>query len=225
MATPFSGEGKVKVAVITGGHAYDVVGFNALFRSMPDVDAYIQHMEDFCCDNSEARDRYRVVLFYNMHKEMPTGEEPWPMRERKQAIEHLGEVEQGIFLLHHGILSHQEWPLFQEIVGIEDRTITPHFGERIHVDVADPDHPITRGLEPWEQEDETYEMNSAEEAGGNHILLTTDHPRSMRTLAWTRRHKKSRVFCLELGHDNEAYTNPNFRTVVHRGILWCAGEI
>ena len=225
MATPFSGAGKIKVAVVTGRHAFDVPGFHALFRGLPDVDAYVQHMEDWGSDWGKVRDKYHAVVFFHMPKEAPSEDDHWTMRPFKAALESLGETEQGIVVLHHAIVAHIEWPLWSEITGIPDRTITPHFDETIHVEVADPDHPITRGLEAWEQKDETYEMNSAEEADGNHVLLTTDHPKSMRTLAWTRRHGKSRVFCLELGHDDAAYTNPNFRTVLHRGIQWSAGEL
>ena len=223
MSTPFSGDGRIKVAVVTGGHAFDVPGFHALFRALPDVDPYVQHIEDFCCDCAKVKDAYHVLLFYNMHKAMPTGEEPWPMRDRKKAIESLGQTDQGIFLLHHGILSHTDWPLFQQIVGIPDRTITPHVGQTIHVDIADRDHPITRGLEPFDIQDEAYQMNGAE--GESHVLLTTGHPLSLPTIGWTRQYRRSRVFCLQLGHDALAYTHPSFQTLLGRGIQWCAGRL
>jgi type 1 glutamine amidotransferase len=65
-----------------------------------------------------------------------------------------------------------------------------------------------------------------DEAGPDcHVLLTTDHPKSLRTLAWTRQHNKSRVFVLASGHDQKTYANPNFRTVLLRGIQWAAGRI
>ena len=44
---------KTSVAVVTGGHSFDVPGFHALFRSLPDVDPYIQHMEDYIHDSGE----------------------------------------------------------------------------------------------------------------------------------------------------------------------------
>ena len=36
--------GKIKTAVITGEHAYDVVGFQSMLRSLPEIDAYPQNM-------------------------------------------------------------------------------------------------------------------------------------------------------------------------------------
>ena len=38
------------VAVITGGHAFDVPAFHALFDNIPGTDCYIQHLEDFATD-------------------------------------------------------------------------------------------------------------------------------------------------------------------------------
>ena len=62
------------------------------------------------------------------------------------------------------------------------------------------------------------------DAGGdNHILITTDHPQSMRTLAWTRQFRQSRVFCLQGGDGERAWVNAQFRTLLAHGMRWCAG--
>jgi type 1 glutamine amidotransferase len=56
------------------------------------------------------------------------------------------------------------------------------------------------------------------------VLLTTDHPKSMKTLGWVRQHRNARVFCLQSGHDGVTWASPEFRTVLERGIRWCAGR-
>jgi type 1 glutamine amidotransferase len=89
--------------------------------------------------------------------------------------------------------------------------------------VADPDHPITQGVADWGMVDETYDM--AEPGPGCCVLLTTDHPRSMKALAWTRERGGSRVFCLQCGHDGRAWAHESFRTVLRRGVLWAARRI
>ena len=81
-------------------------------------------------------------------------------------------------------------------------------------------HSITRGLAAWELTDETYTVNLP--GDDSHVLLTTDHPKCMRTVAWTRQVGQSRVFCLQSGHDTAAFSNPDFRTVVQCGIAWLA---
>ena len=37
----------IKVAVVTGGHRFDVPNFHGLFRKLEGVDAFIQSLEDF----------------------------------------------------------------------------------------------------------------------------------------------------------------------------------
>ena len=108
---PFSGEGKIKVAAVTGHHAFDVPGFHALFRSFPDVDAYIQHMEDWGSDWGKVGDQYHVVVFYHMPKAAPTDDGHWTVRPFKSAMERLGQTEQGILVLHHAIVARQRHAL------------------------------------------------------------------------------------------------------------------
>ena len=41
VVTPLPESDNIKLAVVIGGHPYDVPAFNALFNNMPGVDAYI----------------------------------------------------------------------------------------------------------------------------------------------------------------------------------------
>lgn len=216
MSTNQSDNGSIRVAVITGGHFFDVPGFHAIFRDMPQVDSYIQLEANWAADIGQALDSYDVFLFYNMPRGLP--------EERTQPVlEKLGESGQGIFLLHHAILAYEQWPFWSDLVGISDRSFGYDHEQELSVQIADPAHPITQGIEPWQMVDETYSMASASE--DSHLLLTTDHPRSMRVLGWTRQFRKARVFCYQSGHDNLTYVDPNFRKTILRGIQWCAGRI
>jgi hypothetical protein len=173
-------------------------------------------MEDFITTPEAVRDEYDTVVFYHMLMPGPEG----PI---KTTLERVGMTEQGIVVLHHALLAHPEWGLWSEVVGIANRKFWFYHDQQIKVQVANTQHPITRGLQSWEMVDETYTMADADE--GSEILLTVDHPKSMRTIGWTRQFKKSRVFCLESGHDNQAWANPNFREVLHRGISWSARRL
>ena len=208
----------IRVAVITGYHPFDVPAFHQVFRSFADVDCYPQNLEDFATSPDQARQWYDVLVFYNMHME-PLGEVGWQPAAR-HAIEMLGEAEQGVLILHHALLAWPGWQVWNDIVGIDDRSFGYHYGETVNVHVAAPGHPITQGLSDWTMLDETYTM--ADCSPDSEILLTTEHPKSMRTLAWTRQYKQSRVLCFESGHDNDTYQDPNFRTFLHQGIQWLA---
>jgi uncharacterized protein (TIGR02145 family) len=60
-------------------------------------------------------------------------------------------------------------------------------------------------------------------AKGNDVLLTTNHPENDEPIAWTRKYGKSRVFNIQLGHDENTYNCPEFRELIVRGIRWTAG--
>ncbi|MFQ6132499.1 MAG: ThuA domain-containing protein [Armatimonadota bacterium] len=223
MGDTFQTTEKIKTAVVTGRHPYEVPGFHDALASIPEIACYVQHMEDFAADAAGVREQYDVLVFYNFHQATPTDEGEWWERGMKTSLERLGETKQGILVLHHAVLAFLEWPFWAELVGIADRKFDFHIGETLTIEVADPDHPITQGLTSWETVDETYVTNEPGE--GSEVLLTTDHPKSMRSIGWTRRHGQARVFCLQSGHDNRAYANPSFRTVLSRGIQWLAGRL
>ena len=213
---------KIRTAVVTGHHAYEVPPFIQMWRSIPEIDFYPQQMEDFVADSGQYRRTYDVIVFYNFHQETPVGEDV--KNKMKAALETLGKTEQGILVLHHALLAFRQWDFWSNVVGIEERGKGYHHDQTIQVEIANPAHPITQGIAPWTMLDETYTVNDAE-GRDNDILLTTNHPRSMKTLAWTRQFRQARVFCYQPGHNHSAFDNPNFRAVLRRGILWLARRI
>ncbi|MEV4624261.1 ThuA domain-containing protein [Asanoa sp. NPDC049573] len=208
---------KLKVALITEWHPFDVVNFQELFRAYDDIDAYPQAWDIFAQDVS--RDSYDALVFYNMSFPAPPEDDP-----RRRYLEgRFGNTGQGIVLLHHAILSYETWPFWDAVSGTKDRRFTYHGEQELRCRVADNQHPITRGLDDFTVVDESYAM--AEPAEDNEVLLTTDHPRSLRAIAWTRTYRDSRVFCYQSGHDDTTWRNPSFRTMLHRGIRWTAGRL
>jgi type 1 glutamine amidotransferase len=217
-------ESALNVAVVTGGHSYDVIGFRKLFRSLEGLDCYVQHTDDFGSSAEDLRDAYDAVVFYSMMMEEPVDEGlPWYAGTPRAALARLSTTGQGVVLLHHAIVAYPGWDYWRALAGIGEFSNEYYFDQNVPVHVADADHPITRGLADWEMVDETYDM--AEPGPGCRVLLTTDHPRSMAALAWIHEHGAARVFCLQCGHDNRAWAHESFRTVLRRGILWAARRI
>ncbi len=214
----------IKVAVITGGHHFNVVAFHQLFRNMAGMDAYIQHMADFVNSSPEARAGYDVLVFYTHLKRelVDIGPPPGQQDTVQSVMESLGNGPQGIVMLHHALLCFPTWQVWDEIVGINNRQLT-HYAHReaIPLEIVDTQHPITAGLGNWTITDETYGMPNAE-GDANHVLLITSHPKSMRTIAWTRQYKASRVFCLQLGDDPVAWQDEVFSKLLKQGIQWTA---
>jgi type 1 glutamine amidotransferase len=223
-AAPSGARDDPRVAVVTGGHRFDVQGFHRLFRSLPGVDPYIQHMDDFASSSPEVRRSYDAIVFYTMMLPTPReGAGEWFNGNPREAVLALKETGQGILLLHHSLVAYREWDDWKALTGLPEPMISYHFGEKVRVEVADPDHPITRGLEPWEMTDETYLMKDTGE--GSHMLFSTGNTRSMQHLGWTREFGRARVFCFQSGHDAGAWDAPGFREALRRGILWCSRRL
>jgi hypothetical protein len=215
----------IKIAVVTGGHSYEVEPFHKLFHSMAGIEAYLQHLDDFTSSSESVRDSYAAVVFYIMPIEDPRDDNmPWYCGKPKTALEHLGSTPQGIVLLHHGIVAYPGWPVWDEIAGVSGRVNTSyHFDQHVPVEIAAPQHPILTGLSSWTITDETYVIPNFHPDG--EILLTTDYSPSWPVLAWARTYRKAHVFCYQSGHDGKTYADPSFRSLLANGIRWTSLSI
>lgn len=217
----FSMNKHLKVAFVTGGHRYEVPPMQQALRSIPGMDIFSMCMTDWVEGD---RTQYDVVVFFSMMRGTPTDNDKKTDAKVFKAMEELGTTPMGIFVLHHAILSHQDWPMWNELVGMTDRKWVAPSPKNVPLRARNvaPDHPLTRGMADWDLVDEIYVMADAKPEDGNTIVMTTDEPQSMKTLGWTRQFRQSRVFCYQSGHDGVVYKNPGFRDVLERGIRWVA---
>lgn len=207
----------LKVAIITDNHPVDIIAFTNMFRAFPGIDPYVQSLEMLAKDR-ENWGAYDVVVYYNLSFDI----DAYGGSVKTYYNEHLGKTNQGILLLHHGIMSYRR-PEWDGPSGLRDRAFTYHWDQTLTYQIASPNHPIVKGLKPFTMVDESYEMLEPEP--DNELVLTTEHPLSAKAVAWTRQFGRSKVFCYVSGHDQCAYNNENFREILRRGIFWCAGRI
>jgi type 1 glutamine amidotransferase len=218
------GKQPTRVLVMTEGHAFDREKFFAMLESFPGVTfTEVKHPDALFMLQPEHRKSYDVILLYDM---------PQTIREeeKKNFIDCLNEGK-GLVALHHTTGSYPEWPEFQEIIGGR-YTFKPwtDAGGTVHpasdfkddvpfrVHVADRKHPVNKGIEDFDVVDETY-LNVAVNPDV-HVLLTTDEPTSTPSLAWTKKYGKSKVVTFLMGHDDHAYSTPNFRKFLNQAIQW-----
>ncbi|MBI2300823.1 MAG: ThuA domain-containing protein [Armatimonadetes bacterium] len=212
----------LRVAAMTGGHSFDVPAFQDAFEH-PELRCYHQSLDDWAIAGADTRRAYDVAVFYHMLMDGPLESGAWYQGNHRAAFEELGGG-QGVVVLHHALLSYPHWDVWTELTGLADRSFTFDHDQTITVNIADPGHPVTRGLDDWTMVDETYGMASPEH-GDNRVLLTVDHPLSMKVVGWTREYRGSRVFCYQCGHDGQTFADASFREVLTRGIRWAAGRL
>jgi len=208
--------GKLKVAVIQDWHPYDVVSFQEMLDSMPEFKFYVQNI-DILAEDKENLPEYDAFLFYGLGRKIPEA----GRAVEKFSSEFLGSTKAGIVLLHHAVLNYNNWEVWNDITGFKSRSMTYHPNQSVDFSIADPEHPITKGLAPFSLTDETYKMENPEDPP----LITTDHGLSLQKIAWTRQYKNSKVFCYASGHDSNSYNNGNFREIIKRGLLWSMGKL
>ncbi|MFO7906288.1 MAG: family 16 glycoside hydrolase [Planctomycetota bacterium] len=219
---------KIQALVVTGGHGYEKPAFEGMFDAFPDVAAthvtYPAAAEKLA---PELADEFDVIVFYDMWAQ---GISP----DQQKAFLQLLKRGIGVVALHHAMAAHQNWPEYKKIIGgryylrerKEDGKVLPKsgyaHGQDIPVHIAKPDHPITEGMEDFTIHDETY--NNYYTDPDATVLLTTEHPKSDRELAWTKTYENSKVVYIELGHDHFAYEHPSYKKLLARSIRYVAGR-
>jgi hypothetical protein len=217
---------KIHLAVVTGGHTFAVPPFLQVFAAMPDVEFYHQALDEYANTPDIAR-QYDAVLFYNHHQNKPGETLPWFQSKFFDTLGKLGDsgagMNMGIGVLHHAFHAFFDFPLWDDLTGhYQRREVKVPPMQAIGVHIADASHPIARGLSDFSLFDEPYDMPPAFESDGNHIILESQNPANISSMAWTRQFKDSRVFCFQSGHDGRVFGDENYRRVMHNAVRWLA---
>jgi len=216
---------KLRLLVITGGHDFQTNEFYQIFKDNPAVTyRAFTHPNAHAQLRPEAARDYDLMVLYDMWQPITD--------EAKSDFMNFLKAGKGLVILHHAVANYQKWPEYEKILGgryylektvvqgvEKPRSIWKHDVE-FTVRIADPNHPVTRGLKDFRIHDETYGLFDM--APDSHLLLTTDEPTSAKHIAWTRTWDKSRVVFIQLGHDGQAYRNPNYRQLLSQAIQWVA---
>ena len=219
---------KLNVAVVTGGHPFNEPEFFKLFQGYDDI-AYKSLPQKTGGELFEDVTDwpYDVIVLYNFNQTITPKQQENFLKLLDKGV--------GLVILHHANAAYNNWPLFWKIAGVEyhfkpweeggvKMAQSGYKGNvKFKIHVADPNHPVTRELKDYDFLDETYCRTSVDP--DVHALLTTDEPSSDKTIGWVKTFAKSRVCYVQSGHDEKAYQNPNYRTLVVRGIRWTAGKM
>lgn len=217
----------LRVLLVTGGHDFDRDGFSALWRSMQDVTVQeVSHPQAQAWFAKERSKEYDILVFYDMYQDIS---------EKSRAdLVALLKRGKGLVVLHHALANYQAWDEYMKIAGGRFRLAeTERDGLKrpastwkddvtFRVNVADRNHPVTRGIGDFEIVDETY--GDYDVLPTVRPLLTTNEPTSTPTIAWTHTYGRSRVVTVQGGHGPSAWQNPSFRRVLEQAVRWVAGS-
>jgi type 1 glutamine amidotransferase len=224
-AEPQQSSNKIRLLIVTGGHEFEHEPFFKLFKDNPEITFQAaEHPNAHALLKPEASKQYDVLVTYDMWQNITD-------EAKADFVARLKEGK-GLVALHHAIGSYQQWPEYWKIIGahyyMQKTTVDgveklrSAFKHDMHfkIHVADPDHPVTRGVKDFDMHDETYKWFDV--ASDSHPLLTTDEPESNKVIAWAKAYEAARVVYLQSGHDHFAYENPNYQRLVQQAIRWVA---
>lgn len=185
-----------------------------------DPRADVRVVEDANFLDSTALDRYQVVVLHYMNWKTPG-----PGEAARSNLKRFVENGGGLVMVHFACGAWMEWPDFVNLAGrVWNPKLRGHDPRGpFKVEIVQPDHPIMKGLQPFETDDELYtclDGNVPIEvlAKATSKVDQKDHP-----MAFVMNVGKGRVFHSPLGHDVKAF-NPNTLELFRRGTAWAAGK-
>jgi type 1 glutamine amidotransferase len=155
-------------------------------------------------------------------------ERPGPGPAARQNLQQFVASGKGLMLTHFacGAWDKGEWPEFKNLAGrVWDPALRGHDPHgKFTVQIADPDHPITKGMGSFETIDELYTCLAGDAAIHVVAKATSKVDRKDYPMAFVLQYGRGRVFHTVLGHDVQAYTNhPAVGELMRRGCAWAAG--
>ena len=209
------------VLLVTGGHGFDTLEFFQLFSAMDDYEFdSVSHPDALELLASERAESYDLIIFYDFIPDM----------EQKDSIIFLNLAQKGqsMLFLHHSLCSFQKWDGYEKLVG--GKYVMPAFSEDtasfsdyrhdidLAVEILDPSHPVTRGIENFSIHDEGY--SNIRTNDNIQPLFGTTHNDCSPLVGWVNRFDQSTCIYLMFGHDKQAYTNDSFNEILKNSINW-----
>lgn len=218
----------IKVGILVGGHGYDKKTFPKAWSGHDDIQCEIWKGKPYTIFDDITKFKYDVILMYNLSSGITDTQKANFLKLLKKGT--------GLVVWHHALANCQDWPEFEKIAGCKfwlkagqkdgkkiGRSAAGHGREKMKMHIADPKHPITKGMKDFEIKDEWYGRQTF--VKGIHVLVTTDDPKSDKPIAWTLKYSGARVFGYQSGHDVKAWANPGHRQLLGNGIRWVAGRL
>ena len=203
---------------------------NALAASIEETKKYqVTIVEDASILESPALAKYDVIIGLTDRRD---DEFKYTVAQQKALIAHVKNGH-GYISLHGADNAAKDWVddwrdmlggVFSHVGLPDSKTKKGSF----HVKVAQPDHPIVKGIADFDIKDELYyNLQMRHEIAP---LATTEHAGATWPIAWTREYGRGRVFHTVFGHrdfgpgKDDPLRNPGLNRMVLQGLDWVASK-
>lgn len=205
--------GKVKVLFLRGGGVHDWKGCTPILKDI------LYKTGDFEVTYTESLDDLKDrIKQFNIIVQYTTGMELTP--EQEKGLCDFVQNGGGYVGIHSASDSFKNADRYWEMLG---GRFAGHGGGKFTVHIYDREHPITKGLEDFEIQDETYSHNYHKNAQMR-SLTRMSRGDERQSMSWVSHYGKGRLFYTGNGHGPEAWSTPTFQKLVVRGAYWAAGR-
>ncbi len=213
-----------RIALVTGidypGHKWQETSKALMEELAKDKRLKVDLIKDPAFLGTKELNQYDAVIIHFMPWEKPS-----PGPKAGEALKAFIKSGKGMVITHFACGAFTDWPPFVEIAGrVYDPKLPPHdpYG-KFKVEVRDNNHPITKGMEPFEVTDELYTCLVGETkirtlATSKSVVDNKDYP-----MAFVLGYGKGRIFNTPLGHDAQVYHTPGMARLMRRAVAWSAG--
>ncbi len=213
-----------RIALVTGidypGHKWEDTSKALMEELAKDKRLKVDLIKDPAFLGTKKLNQYDAVIIHFMPWEKPS-----PGPKAGEALKAYIKSGKGMVVTHFACGAFNDWPPFVEVAGrVYDPKLPPHDPyAKFKVEVRDADHPITKGLDPFEVTDELYTCLAGETKirileTAKSVVDKKDYP-----MAFVLEFGKGRVFNTPLGHDAQVYHTPGVARLMRRAVAWTAG--
>jgi type 1 glutamine amidotransferase len=231
---------KIQVLIITGQNGHDWRATTPVLRKiLEDTKRFeVRVTEEFRGAGAETLAPYDLVVLNYYDGNKPALR--WGPRSDNALLDFVRSGK-GLVVYHFSAAAFNGWSEFEQMCAGNWRPNNGHHSARhdFTITVADPDHPITRGMRATfpQANDELYANLKWQPEGSYHVLATAydDHslykpgekqpipgPGLNQPMLWISKLGNGRVFATALGHDPDAMKLPAFTATLARGAEWAA---
>jgi type 1 glutamine amidotransferase len=204
---------KIKVMFLQGGGVHDWKSCTPILKSVLDQTndfevTFTENLDDL----KEHIKQFDIIIQYTTGMELT--------KEQENGLCDFIQNGGGYVGIHSASDSFKNSDRYWEMLG---GRFAEHGSGKFTVYIYDHSHPITKGMQDFDIEDETYSHNYHRNAQMRSLTrMNRDNERQ--SMSWVSSYGKGRVFYTGNGHGREAWTNPHFQRLVVRAAYWAAAR-
>ncbi|HWI59760.1 MAG TPA: ThuA domain-containing protein [Bacillota bacterium] len=216
---------KLKVLLVTGDDAQPAHNWFEVSQAIRSTLLASGKFEVRVCedagvlDSADTLGRYDLIFLHLYNAKTPT-----LSAGAKDNLSKFISGGKGMVVSHLSSASFKEWNEFQKMCGHYWVMGKSGHGPRsvFRSRVANKEHPITKGLEDFEADDELYAKLQGDAPINVLVEADSDWSKKTEPLAFTVEYGKGRIFHEAFGHDGKAIANPSVQKLIQRGSEWAA---